>query len=384
MASATETSRVRELHGRNLLHSLGERLDDLLAETGAPVTARRPWLQTWIESYTDLEPWGFVVEGEDGRIEAAAFLATRRRQGRTEIYGLGDGPCDQLRLPARTPEAGRMLGAGVARALRARRGAWLLRFEQLPKDDPVAAEIVRLLPVAALIDGDPSPALAFDQGRDFKSYVGHNSRGVAKTMRNRAKRDDLELVVDAIRDPARVIEAIPEVEAVHRDRDVQLVRKSDLDDPRMAAFWRAAIAQHAEGGELELVSLRLNGKLAGYVVGLLDRSSYRLWDGRFAGEFAWYSPGRLADQAALASALEDERFEEFDWMRGMEEYKLRNSSHVVPAHHLVAWSSRRMRAADEWPRRSKAALKRFRDRSKVLKKAWLAVKGRVIVRDKSK
>jgi CelD/BcsL family acetyltransferase involved in cellulose biosynthesis len=382
VSSTTETLRVRELTGPEILRSLGERLDDLAAATGAPITARRPWQQTWIECYPDHEPWAIVLEGDGGRIEAAALLATRRRPGRTEIVGLGHGPCDQLRLPARSPEAARRLAAEVARALIGRRGAWSFRFEQLPVGDPVAAEVERLLPAAAVVPGDGSPAMAFDKGRDFKSYVGHNSRGVAKTMRNRMKRNGLEVLVEGLRDPERVVAALPEVEKVHRDRDVQLVRRSDLDDPRMARFWRAAIARHAELGELELVTLRLNGTLAGYVVGLLDGESYRLWDGRFAGKFAWYSPGRLADQEALASALEGERFQEFDWMRGEEAYKLRNSSHVVPAEHLVAWSSRVVRMVDEWPRRSKEALKGFRDRSKVMQRAWLAVKARVVVRDR--
>jgi CelD/BcsL family acetyltransferase involved in cellulose biosynthesis len=365
-----------------ILEELGGALDDLLAEVHAPMTARRPWLQTWIECYTDLEPFAIAIEDEHGRLEAVALLASRRRRGRTEIVALGDGPCDQLRLPARSPEAAAALAQAVVRAMGARRGAWTLRFEQLPQEDPVATEVVRLLKGAALVPGDGSPAMAFDQGRDFKAYVGHNSRGVAKTMRNRMKRNGLELAIEGVRDAERIIEALPEVERVHRDRDAQLVRKSQLEDPRMLRFWHTAIARQAERGELELMTLRLNGTLAGYVVGLLDVDSYRLWDGRFAAEFSWYSPGRLVDQAALASALEEERFGEFDWMRGEEEYKLRNSSHVAPAQHLVAWSSGAMRAADEWPRRSKAALKRFRDRNRFLKKSWLAVKGRVVVRDK--
>ena len=381
MSATIGTMTVRQLAGRGVLDELGEPLDDLLAETNAPITARRPWLQTWVDCYTDLEPWAIVVEGDGGRIEAAALFATRRNKGRTEIVGLGHGPCDELRLPARSPEAGRELAQAVARALRGRRGAWTLRFEQLPAGDPVAAEVVRSRKGSALVPGDGLPAMAFDQGRDIKSYIGHNSRGVAKTMRNRMKRNELELAIEGIRDADRVIEALPEVEQVHRDRDLQLVRKSQLEDPRMQRFWHEAITLLARRGELELMTLRLNGTLAGYVVGLLDTDSYRLWDGRFTREFSWYSPGRLGAQAARASALEDERFKEFDWMRGGEEYKLRNSSHVVPAEHLVGWSSPAVHAMDEWPRRSKAALKRFRDRNRFLKKAWLAVKARFVVKD---
>ncbi|HEX9375676.1 MAG TPA: GNAT family N-acetyltransferase [Actinomycetota bacterium] len=384
MAATDRALVTRVLRGRDLLDRLGPALDDLLAAVDAPVTARRPWLQTWIECYTDLEPWGVAIESQGGRLEAAALFAERTRQGKVEIVGLGHGPCDQLRLPTRSEEAGEALATAVADELARRRGRWTLRFEQLLVDDPVAAGVVRRVRRGTLVPGDGSPVLAFDKGRDFKSYVGHNSRGVAKTMRNRVKRAGMELAIESLRDPARVADALPEVEAVHRDRDLQLVRKSDLDDPRMERFWRAVIVQHAERGEVELVSLRLSGKLAGYVVGLLDGRSYRLWDGRFAPEFSWYSPGRLADQSALLSALEDERFEEFDWMRGEEEYKLRNCSHVQPAQHLLAWSSWWVRVLVEGPRKTKASLKRFRDRSKVLQRLWLKVKARLVVRDRRK
>ncbi len=383
MTAATgRTPTARVVRGRDLLDELGPALDDLVAAVDAPMMARRPWLHTWIGCYTDYEPWGVVIEVEDGRMEAAALFGERTRKGIAEIVGLGHGPCDQLRLPARSPAAAEALAAAVAGEIARRRGRWTLRIEQLPVDDPVALSVARRLRRATVVPGDGSPVLAFDQGRDFKSYVGHNSRGVAKTMRNRVKRAGMELVIECLRDPQRVAEALPDVERVHRDRDLQLVRKSDLDDPRMERFWRTAIVQHAERGELELVSLRFSGTLAGYVVGLLDGRSYRLWDGRFAPEYGWYSPGRLADQSALLSALEDERFEEFDWMRGEEEYKLRNSSHIDPAQHLLAWSSWWVRALVEGPRKTKASLKRFRDRSKMLQRLWLKVKARLVVRDR--
>jgi CelD/BcsL family acetyltransferase involved in cellulose biosynthesis len=370
---------VRLLRGPGVLGELGERLDDLLAATGAPITARRPWLETWIASYPDHTPWAIVVEGPGG-LDAVALLAARRGGGRTRVVGLGHGPSDHARLPARTPEAAAALGEAVAGALGAIGGPWSLRIEQLPAADPVAREIARRLPGGATVPGDGSPAMVFDRGREFATYVSRNSRGVASTMRNRMRRDGLALEVEGLRDVERVAAALPEVERVHRDRDAQLVRRSDLEDPRMARFWREVMVLLAGRGELELLTLRLNGALAAYLVGLLDVDSYRMWDGRFAEAFGWYSPGRVVDQVAFASALGEARFAEFDWMRGEEPYKLRNSSQVAPAEHLVAWSSPVVRAVDEWPRRSKEALKRARDRNPHLRSAWLAVKGRLLLR----
>jgi hypothetical protein len=90
----------------------------------------------------------------------------------------------------------------------------------------------------------------------------------------------------------------------------------------------------------------------------------------------------VVDQDTIASALEEERFLAYDWMRGAEEYKLRNSNRLDPAEELVAWSGGAVRAAEEWPRRSKAWLRGVRDRNPFLRKTWLAVKARFLVRER--
>ncbi|MDP9341644.1 MAG: GNAT family N-acetyltransferase [Actinomycetota bacterium] len=373
---ATGQRAVRELAGQGALGELGERLDDLHAASGAPITARRPWLTTWTSCYPDFQPWAIALDGA-GRLDAVALLGRKRVGRRTEVVGLGHGPSDQTRLAARDGEAAVELGRAVAAAVRALPRPWRLRVEQLPVDDPAAATIASLLPGGRLIPGDGSPTTRFEHGgRSFNAYVGHNSRGVAKTMRNRIKRAGMDLEVDHIRDPERIVAALPEVEQVHRDRDLHLVRRSDLDDGRMAAFWRSIITELARRGEVELTTLRFSGRLAGYVVGVLDGTAYRLWDGRFDPEFSWFSPGRLADQSALAAALAGERFDEFDWMRGEEEYKLRTSTDVVPAQHLVAWSGALVRMRAESPQATKQALRRVRDGNRVLTRAWRAYRSR--------
>ena len=41
----------------------------------------------------------------------------------------------------------------------------------------------------------------------------------------------------------------------------------------------------------------IDGDVAGYVVGILDGQSYRVFDGHFETEYSRYSPGRLVEAA---------------------------------------------------------------------------------------
>ena len=64
---------VSVLRGPSVLADLGDELDDLLAATGAPIPARRPWLQAWVDAFTDHGPWAVVVRSPD-RLEGVALL----------------------------------------------------------------------------------------------------------------------------------------------------------------------------------------------------------------------------------------------------------------------------------------------------------------------
>src|SRR5213595_178593 len=119
--------------GSAALQEIGSELDELLEHVGAPVTARRPWIDLWVETYRTWQPWCLTVRSPDtGRLDAAALLATRTRFGITDIVGLGHGPSDYLRLPARDLAAAEQLGSLVADGLRRRPGRWRLVIDQLP------------------------------------------------------------------------------------------------------------------------------------------------------------------------------------------------------------------------------------------------------------
>jgi CelD/BcsL family acetyltransferase involved in cellulose biosynthesis len=369
----SSASTVRVVRGPALLSQLGEALDDLHRATNAPVTARRVWLDAWVRSYGDFEPWAVAVE-TDGRLEAAALLARRRRYGITEIVAMGHGPSDQVRLPARDARWAEMLAGAIVSELETFRQPWRLLLEQLPEGDPVARSLVAGLRCAAVVPGDGQPVLRFVKGRSLNAYLSRNSRGGAETKRNRVRRAGMTLTVESTRDPEAILPALPELERVQRARDQEQWGGSDLDDPRMAAFWRSVIADHARRGEVDLTLLRLSGHLAAFVVAFRDGDAYRFWAHRHDPAFGRFSPGALASQASVASALNDEAFVLFDWMRGEEAYKLRWCSEIVPAQHLVAWSSPGMRLVTESCHRLEARLRLAKQRHRWLEAGWIRLK----------
>lgn len=96
---------------------------------------------------------------------------------------------------------------------------------------------------------------------------------------------------------------LEEIEDVHRTRDHDVGRDSDIDDVVGRQLWRNIINAHIDRGETEIATLRLDGRLAAYVVSFIDHSTYRVSDRRFDTRWARYSPGRLLETETLARAM---------------------------------------------------------------------------------
>jgi Acetyltransferase (GNAT) domain len=116
---------------------------------------------------------------------------------------------------------------------------------------------------------------------------------------------------------------------VHRARDHDAGRVSDLDETAGAVFWRSVFDSHAARGELEVATLRLDGHLAAYVVALVDPPAYRVFDGRFAPAWRQYSPGRRLE-AAVVDHARHSHFQSLDWMSSIAPEKLVASTWAEP------------------------------------------------------
>lgn len=341
---------IRILSG-DVLEPFGVALDDLHAATGSPVTARRPWLSSWMRSHPDFEPLVLVVQEYGGRIEAAAPLARRRSRFLNEYVALGSGLSDQVRLPARTPEAAQALAQAVKAELCGGSRPWILIVRHLPQDDPVARALAAELPSAELALGDPSPTLRFVSGRSVRDYVSKNHHQQVRRMRNRIQSDGLEVRIEFLRERAAIEALLPEVERVCLARDLELRGASLLERKPSRAFFRAVILEHAQRGEVELTTLHLQGRLAAYVLCFLDGGAYRMWNCRLDPAWERYGVGRIANHAALEHALADPDATEFDWMRGAEPYKMSLCNHVEQAVDLRAWSAPALRSVLDSSRR---------------------------------
>jgi CelD/BcsL family acetyltransferase involved in cellulose biosynthesis len=364
--------KLEVLQAPEVLDELGGALDELHAAAATPVTARRPWLATWLSSFP-YEPLVLVILGGD-RLEAAALLAQRRRHGVTEVVAMGHGPSDRVAFPSRGPEASLALSQAMAGYLLGLKGPWRLAVGHLPVGDPVATALAGGLPFGQLIGGADSPALRFGEERTLRGYVSRNHHQQVRRVTNRMEREGLAPAFEHLREPADLRAALPEVERVCRQRDAMVRRRSQLDDPSFGPFFRAVVLEHARRGEVDLTTLRLQGELAAYCLCFVDGGSYRMWNCRFAPRWAHLSPGRVTNNEALRHALADPACQEFDWMLGEEDYKSGLANHVDPSQDLLAWSSRPVWAVYHSRRRLLAGLKDVKDRHELLQRAWAGLK----------
>lgn len=316
-------------------------VDRLHERLPVPVTARLRWLETCCRTIPGVRPWVVAVATGAGD-EAACLLVQRTRGGIVELTGPAAplGREDRCSLAAVTPAAGRLLAEAVADRLSALPAPWRLRLGGLSPGDPVAATLATRLD-GRLSPGPTIPTVALGRGPDaapsVDAYLSHGIRRTQAKARRRMAADlEGRARVAFDRGPAVIARLVDEIEVVHRHRDHDAGRDSDLDRDAHRAWWRAAIAGHAGAGAVEVASLRLDGALAAYVISLLDPPAWRVLDGRHATRFGRYAPGRLLETEVLGRALADPAFDHLDWMSGVAADTLLAVNRWEPTERLSA------------------------------------------------
>lgn len=341
---------------RATLDELGPELDDLLTEIDAPICARRLWLTVWADSFVEYTPWITCIRG-GGNLAAVALLAERPRAGHHEIVALGHGPSDYARLPTRSDEAAERLAETIADALRQRRRPWRLRIDGLPADDPVAVRLAHELPNATVIPGEGAPRVLLRPDRPIEAVMNAKDRRSLRSRRKRLSELEGGYTVETIRGTDAGVD-LADIEHVHELRDHAMRQASDIDKPSARNFWRAVLAAYGAVGAIEVSRLLVGGDLAAYSIGLLDGRSWRLWDTRINPAYRSVAAGRVLITDLMERLQAEGSWDEFDYMRGEEDYKTRLSDDTVPAEHVRAWSSPSLRRLEHAFRATRSRLRR--------------------------
>jgi len=329
--AAAARAQVTILSDWHALRPLEPAVDALHRATGTPVTARLAWWHSAAMANRGAVPVLLRRPGPGGTLRAAALVALREHGGGWQVTSVRPHTDDVWEVAAVSDAARRAVLAELVRFTRELGCSWELALTGLRSGDD-ATWLAGRLPAGRALPTPPVPGIGFT--RDEVRFGPGIQSGLDRSGR-RIRQHALSETIRFERDPARLVKLRDEIEAVHRARDHDAGRVSDLDGAAGTAFWRSVYDRHAASGELEVATLRLDGQLAAYVVALIDRPVYRVFDGRFAPSWRQYSPGRRLE-AAIVDHARRGSFGQLDWMSSVAPEKLVASTWAEPRWTVIA------------------------------------------------
>jgi hypothetical protein len=329
--AAAVRTRIVTASGWPALRSHERALDELYRAAETPVTARLAWWRAAVMPDPGAVPVLLAVPGPGGTLRAAALVALRGANGDPRITSVRPHTDDVWEVATVSDHARRAVLTELTRLAAGLSRPWGLVLTGL-RDGDEASWLAGQLPAGRTVAAPPVPGIGFT--RDEVTFPHGIRRGLDRSG-NRIRQHGLAETIRFEREPARLAELRDEIETVHRARDHDAGRVSDLDDSAGTAFWRSVYDVHAARGELEVATLRLDGQLAAYVVALTDGPAYRVFDGRFAPAWRQYSPGRRLEAAAVDHARRGP-YRVLDWMSSVAPEKLVASTHEEPRWAVVA------------------------------------------------
>ena len=303
----------------------------------APTTVRTPWLMADVTTRRDQQPWGVVLRGPSGQPRGLVLLADEAApDGRLQTALLGTDGLHRGAVLADDESAAFDLGVQLEAALLARPHLGSVQLAPLPAGDPWVTAFAAGLGIVDVVPAAPIPIVR--QGSlDAADYLSPGMRRTLRKAANRLRADGRTTAIDVITDRATIRGWLPELARHHQARDHAHGRDSAVDDPTGAQLWHRRAEALLDDG-LELARLTIDGHLAAYVLGVPDRSTYRLLDGRFVGPWARYAPGRLLETAVLQRVLDNPAHDQLDWMTAVAPETLLAHTETSP---VVALTLRR-------------------------------------------
>lgn len=350
---------VRVHRGRTAWSEFADDIDRLQRRLETPITARRPWLDTWLDCYRDFEA-AFVTIHRDDTLAGLAPLGVCKKGGVSHFVPMGHGPSDVVEFAATSADVRTELTKAMVAMMSESCSRWTFTAGNLLANSPVVPALLHQLKVRQVTAGNVLPRTEFTDGRELRSYVSRNHHQQVRRLRNRAERDGLDLAIEHLGGP-ELIAVLDDLIAIQGRREVDAGRRLKTKDLNDGAFLRKVITVHAAQGLVEATILSVKGTPAAFTITFLDNGVRRLWTLAFDPVHRDYGIGRMCVDASLERALEDSSCREYDWMKGDESYKSTFANGSVRTVDVLGWSSESLRVVFDSGRRVRKGLKERAD-----------------------
>jgi hypothetical protein len=329
------------LRGRDQLSDYAAQIDLLFSDTSAPSAVRWPLLESWLLYNPEAEPIGVLIWNDQALVAAGLFaLYHKNLFCRITKIGVQGEP---YWLAARDQFSGDLLGEGLIKAFQTIKKPWFLCLTDLPDTDPVVSAISHRLKQSEISTFAYSPQLWFDRQNGLNQYLSLNTRSAVAKAKNRIKRDGLALDMQWSSEVYEIEKSLDEIVLVHRERNRLKRGLAILDDPLEAAFFRETVLNYAKAKKIRLLTLRLDGSLAAFAMGILDRDMLWIYANLVSPNWLRYSAGTIINAEVVRSVYSDPSIKGVNWGAGLQRYKMSGDVKLIPAVKLMGWSS--------WPTR---------------------------------
>ncbi len=305
---------------------------------GCPFFSQAQWFAAWLAAFAE----GEVVEARIQGVALPFLVRSQRRFGwsfTTLQAPVNDhSPC--LRLPCVPGMDGTALDVALRDLHRRHSFAWI----ELPLMEADAPEAVHLRELArrgwpVVEESHPCTALA-DLSQGWETYHSALSKKL-RANTNRAENGLRRLgdvsfsTIMGKEDWRAVWDEFLRLEAAGWKGRAggAIVARGETE-----AFYRRVLAEAARQGRLRLYALRLNGRLIGANLVMLDGSTAYGWKTAYAPDLAKFSPGNVLQRHVTRALAEEDGIRTLDMLDPVTEWKRRWATTIRPRCHLRLFS----------------------------------------------
>ncbi|MFZ5996321.1 MAG: GNAT family N-acetyltransferase [Nitrospirota bacterium] len=327
---------IEEINDSTAFASLSQEWSELWERCPSATPFQSPeWLLPWWKYFGNDKLMALVLRNRERLVGLAPFFLFRRQEDHhLQLSLIGSGISDYLDVliePDIASEGTEM----VFNYLLSQKSRWdICDFQELRRESPLLnAGISGMHREVEAMDVCPVLVLP-DTISSFRAGLSARSKKRLRYARNTIERAGS--VSSELATGSTLPEFLGSLFNLHRAAWVERQESGVLADPRLPAFHREVSTGFLERGWLRLRVLRLEGAIIAALYSFAAKGRLYCYLSGFDPEAAHCSPGKFILWRAIEDAI-TEGINEFDFLRGREDYKYAWSPQDRTNYRLRVW-----------------------------------------------